>query len=132
MPTPRKYFTEKERKKGRAEAVARYRAKNLEKVREYGRIYDRAHRKEQAEWRRDRIKKLAKEKRRRGCVKCGIRDVRVLDFHHRDPKEKKFNIGAWPHASQKRLDEEVAKCDVMCSNCHRIEEHRRRKRGRIF
>ncbi len=52
---------------------------------------------------------------------CGITDPIVLDFHHRDPSEKKTNVarfgrGGW---SLKRIDEEIAKCEVVCANCHR-------------
>ncbi len=58
-----------------------------------------------------------------GCKHCGIRDARVLDFHHRSPKTKKIGISiavmrVW---SLKKIFREVLKCDVLCSNCHRIE-----------
>ncbi len=58
----------------------------------------------------------------RRCRDCGNDDPRVLDFHHRDPSAKSFKIAtkAW-QVSEARLLEEVAKCDVLCANCHRIE-----------
>lgn len=54
------------------------------------------------------------------CVDCGEPDPVVLDFDHRVPGEKSFNICV------RRLDTgwdkikaEIDKCDVRCANCHR-------------
>lgn len=59
-------------------------------------------------------------KRKQSCAKCGESDVVCLDFHHRDPNEKHFNIAvAIARASIERLQNEVAKCDILCANCHR-------------
>jgi len=55
------------------------------------------------------------------CTKCGENHPATLDFHHRDPKDK---IGSIAHSSclgwgMKKLLKEIAKCDVLCANCHR-------------
>jgi hypothetical protein len=54
------------------------------------------------------------------CSVCGDGRWYVLDHHHRNPTEKKFEItsmrGVYPIATIMR---EVAKCIVLCSNCHR-------------
>jgi hypothetical protein len=49
---------------------------------------------------------------------CGETDPIVLEFDHL--RDKKFNIGkAWRgHEWQSVLDE-IAKCEVVCANCHR-------------
>lgn len=53
------------------------------------------------------------------CVCCGESDPVVLDFDHIDPTKKLFTIGtALKHSRQKVLDE-IKKCQVLCSNCHR-------------
>lgn len=53
-----------------------------------------------------------------GCKACGEKDVRALDFHHRDPLTKyKCVSGLWC-ASWKRIHDEIEKCDVLCANCH--------------
>lgn len=56
------------------------------------------------------------------CVKCGEADPLVLDFHHRDPETKLFGIKDNLTTTLERLSAEVAKCDVLCSNCHRKRE----------
>lgn len=65
------------------------------------------------------------------CKRCGFNDPRALDFHHRDPADKAFQIStkAW-QVSEERLMAEVAKCDVLCANCHRIEHYDDARSGR--
>lgn len=57
------------------------------------------------------------------CKFCGNCDFRVLDFHHRNAKEKDFNVADAIRRgfSMEKIKREIAKCDVLCSNCHRIE-----------
>jgi len=64
---------------------------------------------------------LSEYKRERGCYKCGTKDHRVLDFHHRDEKAKIFGIGGFRReVGFQRLKDEIEKCEVVCANCHRI------------
>lgn len=58
------------------------------------------------------------------CVKCGYcRNYAALEFHHLDPSKKEINIsGDGIKGSWKRLTNELRKCILVCSNCHR-EEH---------
>ena len=55
------------------------------------------------------------------CANCGETYVECLDFHHRDPKEKDFTVSqmALQGFSIERIQEEIAKCDILCANCHR-------------
>lgn len=59
------------------------------------------------------------------CGKCPENDSICLDFHHRNPKEKKFIILHMVRDgfSKSMILEEIAKCDVLCANCHR-KHHR--------
>lgn len=60
----------------------------------------------------------------KGCVDCGIKDPRVLEFDHL--KDKKFNLGKAHMISGltvKEVKKEVRKCVVRCSNCHKIKTH---------
>lgn len=54
------------------------------------------------------------------CVKCGEADLACLDFHHLDSTQKDATVSiAVAHWSIKRLQTEIAKCEIICSNCHR-------------
>jgi hypothetical protein len=50
-----------------------------------------------------------------------------MDFDHRDPSQKAFRLtsGSGLLVSPVRLAAEVAKCDIVCANCHRIRTQRR-------
>lgn len=57
------------------------------------------------------------------CVDCGNTDIRVLEFDH-IRGEKKFNIGrTLTVGTMKILEEEIAKCEVRCANCHKIRHY---------
>lgn len=73
---------------------------------------------------RTKRRALISEYKRVPCARCGKRyPSYVMDFHHRDPSSKAFSIGRNFKASLERLLEEIAKCDVLCANCHRIVEY---------
>ncbi len=57
------------------------------------------------------------------CNRCGNTDIRVLDFHHidRDIKEVSISQIARKGWGRERILREIAKCEVLCANCHRIE-----------
>jgi hypothetical protein len=61
-------------------------------------------------------------KEQQGCMRCGIRDPRVLEFHHLDTTKKEFSIADYYYSQYgiDRLEQEIAKCAVVCANCHRI------------
>ncbi len=54
------------------------------------------------------------------CVDCGETDVVVLEFDHvRGDKKDLVSTLVSAGYSLKTLIEEIAKCDVVCANCHR-------------
>lgn len=61
-------------------------------------------------------------KEERGCIDCGIKDWRVLDFDH-VRGEKKDILAYIGHRrySITTIMEEIDKCEVRCANCHRIK-----------
>jgi len=66
--------------------------------------------------------KIVQEYKNKPCSDCGIRyPYYVMDFDHVRGK-KKFNISIAPNKmiSHAIILEEIAKCDVVCANCHRI------------
>jgi hypothetical protein len=57
------------------------------------------------------------------CQKCGgVFHTAAMQFHHRDPAEKSFNIGNCAWRSEEVLMREIAKCDLLCANCHAVVE----------
>ena len=54
------------------------------------------------------------------CNRCPESRPWVLDFHHLDPKEKEGAISTMINtSSRKKILEEIDKCEILCSNCHR-------------
>jgi hypothetical protein len=55
------------------------------------------------------------------CQMCGYyKCPRSLSFHHRNPKEKQYNLDVRVIRGIKwsTILEEVEKCDLLCLNCH--------------
>lgn len=60
-------------------------------------------------------------KRSHSCTRCGESEPCCLDFHHIDPSTK-IGVIAWmAHRGfgLERIKEEIAKCEILCANCHR-------------
>lgn len=47
----------------------------------------------------------------------------VFDFHHLDPKQKDFDWDQLKLQSKETIFNELNKCILLCSNCHRIKHH---------
>lgn len=79
------------------------------------RIYGR--RKRIAEWFHELKSKLR-------CERCGENHPACLQFHHKDVSQKDIEISTAAHAgwSLASIQEEIAKCEVLCANCH-FKEH---------
>ena len=68
---------------------------------------------------RDRKKALVKHKGGK-CFSCGYdKCIAALEFHHKDPNNKDPNFKALRYWSLERAMQEVDKCYLLCSNCHR-------------
>ena len=63
------------------------------------------------------------------CEKCGYNKcLDALEFHHKDPSQKEFQIcSSGGCASFERTLEEAKKCQLLCANCHREEHWRQRQ-----
>jgi hypothetical protein len=53
------------------------------------------------------------------CSRCGEDDVACMDFHHVDPSIKEAGVIRMATKSIKSIINELAKCIVVCTNCHR-------------
>jgi hypothetical protein len=63
------------------------------------------------------IMRAAKDK---PCADCGVHyPYYVMDFDHREGEDKLANVTRLRYMSEDTLRAEIAKCDVVCANCHR-------------
>jgi len=100
-------MTDDVRKREKAEALRRYRSRKREKI--------------------DDLKRVP-------CADCGgTFHPYVMDFDHREGTLKRFNVSAAIPLglSIETVMEEAAKCDVVCSNCHRMRTFRTIERDRL-
>jgi len=70
-------------------------------------------------------------KAERGCKDCGNKFPeypQVLDFDHLDSNNKKAAISSMLQFgnSLQLIIDEIAKCELVCANCHRIRTFKRR------
>lgn len=67
-------------------------------------------------------KRLAVEYKGGKCAHCGgVFHQAAFDFHHRDPREKEYHLSQLLAARGfEAAKQELDKCDLLCSNCHRI------------
>lgn len=68
------------------------------------------------------------------CAHCGLTPgeewpLAIFDCHHKDPKEKKISLGKILR-NPELFEEEIKKCILLCSNCHR-RYHWRLKRNLV-
>jgi hypothetical protein len=98
--------------------------------RPYNVAYYKAHREQEIERVRRRQNaslEFLRNIRCRPCADCGQTfPAWVMDFDHRDPNEKSFAVMAGKALlkSRETLLAEVAKCDVVCANCHAIRTYK--------
>ena len=57
------------------------------------------------------------------CQLCGYNKcLDALEFHHRIPKTKKYELSNMWTYNIENIRKEAQKCDLICANCHR-EKH---------
>ena len=60
-------------------------------------------------------KKEAVEAKAGKCIICGYRkNYAAFDFHHREGEKKEMQWNKMRLTSQDKIDEELAKCDLLC------------------
>ena len=81
---------------------------------------DNSTRKHQKTILRNNMKKQAVKIVGGKCSICGYNKcIDALEFHHKNPNEKEFKIGSGNTMSWKEYKNEVSKCMLVCSNCHK-------------
>ena len=97
-------------------------------------LYTRLHYKQNEEYyinksskQKEKLRKhIQKYKENYPCEDCHeYYPYYVMDFDHL--RDKKINVSE--ACSFKQFNEELEKCELVCSNCHRIRTHKRRSGG---
>jgi hypothetical protein len=94
------------------------------KSREAQTRWRKQHPKEQSKKTGNNVKRLMRWantiKEATGCVTCGEKDVRCLDFHHTGvDKTSDISVAVQKGWCTERLSVEINKCIILCANCHR-------------
>jgi hypothetical protein len=104
-----------------------------------GREYRRDHYRQNKEYylrkeaaRKRRIKEMVREAKARPCADCGVQYASwQMDFDHvRGAKLFGLSMRLGGNYSIKKVRAEIAKCDVVCANCHRDRTHMRLLAGK--
>lgn len=116
----------KNRKK-RLEKQKEYQRKHKKQVREYKKQHYIKNQKKILtrikERHLEKMDKINQIKQENGCEECGMKNPICLDFHHKNPKTKRFTIsfGLNRGFPLKRIMKEIKKCRIICRNCHAVE-----------
>lgn len=82
------------------------------------------------EVRRRQKERLLDLKKNTPCHDCGQKfHPFIMEFDHFDPANKLFSIGKSGRVSDKQLREEMAKCNLVCANCHKLRTFRRHQQN---
>lgn len=61
------------------------------------------------------------------CKDCDIQySPWQMDFDHRPGSNKSFCVSTMKYRSRTLVEKEIAKCDIVCANCHRQRTHLRK------
>ena len=78
-------------------------------------VYDKKNRK------RERLRQMLRSAKEVPCTDCGVRyPYYVMDFDHVDGEKVMLVSQLVNRGSVSKLMAEIAKCEVVCANCHRI------------
>lgn len=93
-----------------------------------------------AKWTKERVRAYGRQRKNRrstflksfkqaaGCMDCGYDvDGEAMDFDHLPQYVKLGDVSQMCMGNFKKLLEEMAVCEVVCANCHRLRTRDRRK-----
>lgn len=124
-------LTPKEKQRNRWK---RWAAKNRERLNANVRAYRRRRYEQEGFWRDNgpkasALKAWMLELKGNPCTDCkGYFPACCMDFDHRKGTAKLYNLGSMfaHHYSRGLIEIELAKCDLVCANCHRVRTRDRR------
>jgi len=78
-------------------------------------------------------KQILQDAKSGGCTICGEKRLVCLDFHHPNNDKSEHHIAnmVW-FCGIEKLKAEIAKCVVVCSNCHRVIHEEENEKLRII
>ena len=112
------FHTDKSRNDGHAsyckECDREYHRQHYLNHKQYYKTKAKKYRKQYKEW----FKSLKQEL---SCASCNEDHIACLVFHHLDPSKKDFDVSKCTRNQYSKLKvlQEIEKCVVLCSNCHR-------------
>jgi hypothetical protein len=107
---------------------------NREKLNECVRKYRKRRYEKEGRWRDEgdkarHLKAWMIEIKSKPCTDCKNKfPICCMDFDHRIGTKKEYNVASMfaHHYSRELIEKELAKCDLVCANCHRIRTRDRR------
>jgi hypothetical protein len=91
----------------------------------WAKLMAKCHRANQGRYLRGRSVIL--EAKKNGCVDCGYNaHPAALDFDHLPGTDKKFELALGHSRSVAAIKRELAKCECVCANCHRVRTFNRK------
>ena len=64
------------------------------------------------------------------CTDCGLKyHPCVMDFDHMPEFEKTYSVSDMSYKSLDSVRKEIEKCELVCSNCHRMRTNNRMNSG---
>lgn len=124
------------RRKRDSEARRAYLREYQREWRKRNRIKSKAILKKSNEKRMAGVRREIGELKSRPCMDCGSCFPPIcMDFDHREGEIKRESVSQMATSSNTysvaAIRAEMAKCDVVCSNCHRIRTAERRERAKV-
>jgi hypothetical protein len=79
-------------------------------------------------WKRGRTAWASSLKEGRPCADCGgVFHPAAMHWDHRPGTLKRKDVSSMvPRMSHEAILQEIAKCDLVCANCHAVRTHSRR------
>ena len=77
----------------------------------------------QRNWKRAKKEWFWERKKGLSCERCGFSHPAAIQFHHRVGEVKLGEVGRMVQTQTpiEKIEAEIAKCEVLCANCHSIE-----------
>lgn len=91
--------------------ITQWQTENKEKVRSYKKKFK--------DNQKLTLRQFVHEIKKKSPCPCGELEPCCLEFHHLDDKDAWIARMVSNAVSTKRLEEEISKCKIVCSNCHR-------------